>query len=102
MVFNFHRALFLWSSHEPSRPAIAFLPGAGQQREEGGVKTEAEIKSKITELEKSYSHVLTGSYATVQVNAARALEQMGVETKLTALHWVLGTTYISKLKGYNR
>jgi len=33
------------------------------------VRTEKEIKDKITELERAYSHVLKGSIATVEVNA---------------------------------
>lgn len=63
------------------------------------IKTEQEIKAKIKELEKDYKHLLTGSVATIAVNAPRALGQLSVESALLRLHWVLGTTYKSKLKG---
>jgi hypothetical protein len=66
------------------------------------MKTEQEIKAKIFELEKAYKHVLTGSLATVYINAPRALQQIAAETKLQALHWTLGTNFKSKLKGVDR
>src|SRR6266542_4731982 len=62
------------------------------------VKTENEIKSKLSEIEKDYGHLLTSSVATVAIYAPRALEQIAAETKLQTLHWVLGTKYKSKLK----
>ena len=65
------------------------------------MKTKEEIKTKIRKIEKSYKHVLTGSLATVYINAPRALEQIAAQTKLATLHWVLGSTYKSKLKGVN-
>ncbi len=66
------------------------------------IKTPEEIKAKIAEIEKGFSHVLTGSTATVFINAPRALEQIAAETKLQTLHWMLGTKYKSKLKGVDR
>lgn len=66
------------------------------------MKTKEEIESQIAKLEKDYEHVLTGSVATIQINAPRALMQMDAEAKLSTLHWVLGTKYISKLKGKDR
>jgi len=66
------------------------------------MKTEAEIKKRIQQLEDDYSHVLVGGTATIFVNAPRALEQVAAESKLRTLHWVLGATYKSKLKGINR
>lgn len=63
------------------------------------MKTDQEIKAKIKEIEKSYKHVLTGSLATIVINAPRALMQMQAEVQLQALHWVLETDYKSKLKG---
>lgn len=65
------------------------------------MKNEKEIRAKIAEIEKSHGHVLTGSLATVGINAPRALMQISAETQLKALHWVLGSEYISKLKGVN-
>jgi hypothetical protein len=62
------------------------------------MKTATEVKAKIAELRKSYSHVLTGTTATVFENAPRALMQLDAEAKLTVLHWVLGKEYKSKLK----
>jgi hypothetical protein len=62
------------------------------------MKTESEIKAKIAEVERDYSHVLTGTTATVFENAPRALMQLEAETKLTALNWALGKTFKSKLK----
>ena len=66
------------------------------------MKTREEIKSEITRIEKSYAHVLTGSLATVEVNAPRALQQVSVRSSLEALYWVLGSKYKSKLKGVDR
>lgn len=66
------------------------------------MKTEAIIKTQIRIIEKNYKHVLTGSVATIPINAPRALEQIAAETKLQTLHWVLGTTYVTKLKGVDR
>lgn len=65
------------------------------------MKTELAIANKIREIENDYKHVLTGSLATVVINAPRALEQVAAETKLATLHWVLGTKFKSKLKGVN-
>lgn len=65
------------------------------------MKTETQISAKIKDIEDSYNHILTGSLATVDINAPRALEQIAAETKLQALHWVLGTKFVSKLKGRN-
>lgn len=64
-------------------------------------KTRKEIEDKIKEIKESYKHVLTGSLATVDINAPRALEQLAAETKLATLHWVNGTEFKSKLKGTN-
>lgn len=66
------------------------------------MRTQKEVESQIREVEAAYRHVLTGSLATVHVNAPRALEQIATETKLRVLHWVLGTRYKSKLKGVDR
>lgn len=66
------------------------------------MKTQQEIKAQIKKIETDYEHVLTGSCATITINAPRALMQMDAETKLNTLHWVLGTSYKSKLKGVDR
>lgn len=63
------------------------------------MKTEAEIKARITEIEKSCAHVLTGSYATVGINAPRALMQCRAESQLEQLYWMIGKRYKSKLRG---
>lgn len=65
------------------------------------MKTEKQIRIAIKDIEGRYKEVLTGSFATVQVNAPRALTQLAVVTELKVLHWVLGTEYKSKLKGTN-
>ncbi len=65
------------------------------------MRSKTEIEKKITQIETDYGHVLTGSLATIQINAPRALMQMDAETNLRALHWVLGKQYKSKLKGRN-
>jgi len=66
------------------------------------MKTKEEVKAKIEEVEKNYSHVLTGSLATVFINAPRALEQVAAENRLATLHWILGKEYKSRLKGVDR
>ena len=65
------------------------------------MKTQKEIEDKIYEIGKSYAHVLTGSLATIEINAPRALEQIAAETKLRSLYWILNKQYKSKLKGIN-
>jgi hypothetical protein len=65
------------------------------------MKTEQEIKQQIKAIESGYSGVLTGTMATVDINAPRALMQFEAESRLRTLHWVLGTTYNSRLKGWN-
>jgi len=66
------------------------------------MKTQPEIEKKISEIQTNYRHVLTGSVATIAINAPRALEQLSAESRLRTLHWVLGTEYKSKLKGVDR
>lgn len=63
------------------------------------MKTEKEVKEAVKKVEEAYAHVLTGKAATVVINAPRALMQLEAENKLRTLHWVLGTTYQSKLRG---
>ncbi len=63
------------------------------------MKTAEEIKREIAKIEAASHHVLTGSRATLRINAPRALMQLEAETKLQALHWVLGKKYNTKLKG---
>jgi len=67
--------------------------------EQCSVRTREEVETKIREIEDNFSHVLTGSVATVFINAPRALEQVAAESKLATLHWALGRKYKSKLKG---
>lgn len=66
------------------------------------MKQKQDIEARIKELEEAHKHILTGSLATIAVNAPRALMQIAAETKLQTLHWTLGTTYKSKLKGVDR
>lgn len=64
------------------------------------MKTKEEIEAKLAGIQQGYAHVLTGSRATIQINAPRALMQIEAETKLTLLCWMLGgKPYKSKLKG---
>ena len=66
------------------------------------MKTEQEIEEKIKELERDYKSILTGSAATIAINAPRAICQLSIETALQRLYWVLGKTYKSKLKSIDR
>lgn len=63
------------------------------------MRSEAEIKREIDQIEYDNVHILTGSLASVPINAPRALQQISVESKLRALYWVIGRTYKSSLKG---
>lgn len=63
------------------------------------MKTRKEIQKAIDDLKTEYAYILTGPASTIQINAPRALMQLSVESQLKTLHWVLGTNYISKLKG---
>lgn len=60
-----------------------------------------EVEARIRKIEKDYAHVLTGSLATVHVNAPRALMQAEAEAILRSLYWVIGKKYKSQLKGVN-
>ena len=65
------------------------------------MKTEKQIRQQINKLKYDYKHVLTGTIATIDINAPRALMQLSSEAQLQALHWVLGEKYQSKLTGRN-
>ena len=45
------------------------------------MKTAEEIKAKIKETKHNFAHVLTGSFATIEINAPRALEQIAAENR---------------------
>lgn len=64
-------------------------------------KSKKQVRRKIAEIKQSYAHVLEGSVATIGINAPRALMQIAAESRLSVLHWVLGTEYKSTLKGTN-
>lgn len=66
------------------------------------MKTKKEVSDKIREIKESNSHVLTGSVATIAINAPRALMQLSAETQLKTLHWLIGSEYKSKLKGVDK
>lgn len=63
------------------------------------MKTQAEIERQIRQIEYDNVHILTGSIATIQVNAPRALQQIAVESQLRALYWTIGRIFKSNLKG---
>lgn len=63
------------------------------------MRTAKEIRAEIRTIKKDYAHVLKGKIATIQINAPRALMQIHAEAKLYALHWTLGESFKSKLKG---
>ena len=54
------------------------------------MRTEKEIEDKIKEVEKGYGHVLTGSMATIEENAPRALMQLCATSILDGLYFALG------------
>jgi len=94
------KGLFFWSvvSIGSKKDIEEFLK---QQNQEKKMKTKKGIMARITKIEKDYAHVLTGSLATIQTNAPRALMQISAETSLRELYWVLGEEYKSKLVGIN-
>lgn len=65
------------------------------------MKTPEEIEAKILRVTEQNKHILTGSLATVQINAPRACMQISAESYLLALHWTLGKQFKSALKGVN-
>lgn len=65
------------------------------------MKSKEEIKARIQQLQHDHKSILTGSLATIAINAPRALVQLQTETTLNTLHWVLGTNFKSKLRGTN-
>lgn len=54
------------------------------------MRTEQEIREKIMEIENNYAHVLTGSLATLGINAPRALMQLTAVVQIDTLYYVLG------------
>lgn len=66
------------------------------------MKDKRAIEAEINRIATDNEHVLTGSLATVQINAPRALMQISAESRLATLYWVLGRKYVSKLKGVNQ
>jgi hypothetical protein len=54
------------------------------------MKTEAEVRAEIKEIEEGYEHVLSGSLATTQINAPRACMQIEAVSRLQGLYWMLG------------
>ena len=54
------------------------------------MKTEGEIRNEILKTEQVMAHVINIPPATIEVNAPRALMQLGAKTRLEALYWVLG------------
>ena len=56
------------------------------------MKTEADIRERIAELQDAYNHVLGpgNSVSTIAVNAPRALMQIEGSTRIAMLRWVLG------------
>lgn len=69
------------------------------EKAQGSELLRKRIEQEIKDTEDRYAHVLTGSLATIQINAPRALMQIEATTKLCALHWVLGRQYESRFKG---
>ena len=65
------------------------------------MKISREIESEIIRIKTSCKQVLTGSLATVDINAPRALMQITAEAKLRTLYWVLDKEFKSTLKGTN-
>jgi hypothetical protein len=63
------------------------------------MKTEQEVRELIRKLERDYEHVLTGTAATLRINAPRALMQIEAEAQIKTLYWILGEKYESKLNG---
>lgn len=56
------------------------------------MRSEAEIREKIKDVEKGYRHVLDGTMATVVENAPRALMQLFATSILDGLFFALGET----------
>ena len=68
------------------------------------IRTEKEIREEIRKTILDYHHVLySGSRATIDINAPRALLQLTGLTKLSTLHWVIGEEFKHKFpkKGMN-
>lgn len=65
------------------------------------MKTEKEIRAMIRRIKKDHASVLTGTIATIDINAPRALMQVNAEAILRTVSDVIGETYTSKLKGRN-
>ena len=63
------------------------------------MKTEKEIRIRIAQIKQDNEHLLSGSLATVDINAPRALSQLAVRNQLDALSWVIGETFKHEWKG---
>jgi hypothetical protein len=60
------------------------------------MKSEKDIRIRIAQIKQDNEHLLSGSLATVDINAPRALGQVAVCNQLGALLWVIGETFSHK------
>ena len=63
------------------------------------MKTEKNIRIRIAQIKQENEHLLTGSLATVDINAPRALGQIAVKKMLEGLYWVIEEKFEHKFKG---
>jgi hypothetical protein len=57
------------------------------------MKTEKEVRIRIAQIKQENEHLLSGSLATIQINAPRALGQIACCKMLETLYWVLGENF---------
>lgn len=63
------------------------------------MKTEKDIRIRIAQIKQENEHLLSGSLATVDINAPRALGQIAVKKMLETLYWVIEENFAHQFKG---
>lgn len=63
------------------------------------MKTEKDIRIRIAQIKQDNEHLLSGSLATVDINAPRALMQVSVRSMLEILYWVIEQKFDHQFKG---
>ncbi len=61
------------------------------------MKTEAEIRAELADVEQRYAHLLDRKAELIQINAPVALLQTSVEAKRAAFAFVLGEKFVPRV-----
>ena len=68
-------------------------------QKEGEMRSEKDIRIRIAQIKQENEHLFSGSLATVEINAPRALGQIAVVNQLQVLSWTIGETFNHEWEG---